>query len=106
MSFLRSARAFMLTLIFSLALISFSTWASPAAPNNAPLPQTGTPPNTSATASPAGPTAAPPANFVVVQTSYLEQLANSQKAALDAVSATSQSAINAAKDKEQWMVTC
>lgn len=46
----------------------------------------------------------PSANFVIVQTSYLEQLATAQKAALDAVKTTSENAINAARDKEEWLV--
>lgn len=51
------------------------------------------------------PAPAPPVGFVVVQTTYLEQMANASKASIDAVSITAQSAILAAKDKEQWMVS-
>ncbi|KQV84631.1 hypothetical protein ASD15_05475 [Massilia sp. Root351] len=41
---------------------------------------------------------------MVVQTTYLENLVSAQKATLEAIAATSQAAINAAKDKEEWMV--
>jgi len=64
--------------------------------SGAPSRQPGSAPtSTRGNGSPGGPAA--PSGFVVVQTSYLEQLAAAQKASLDAVATTSQSAINTAK---------
>lgn len=81
---------------FALMAASLAT----AAASGAPPPAT---PTGIVTPSPPG-APAPPAGFVVVHTTYLENMVSAQKATLEAVAATSQAAITSAKDKEEWMV--
>jgi tetratricopeptide (TPR) repeat protein len=92
-----------LLLVFAFDASAQLGGAGASVPAAASTPPTGVPPGTG---NPAGAVAAPapPVGFVVVQATYLEQMAAASKASVDAVSLTAQSAIGAAKDKEEWMV--
>lgn len=90
------------SLIIRIGLLVAVTANAPAAPPSASQEQPASLPHGVAVVT--APASQPSTSFVVVQTSYLEQLATAQKQTIEAVAATSQEAIKAAKDKEEWLV--